>query len=269
MTGPTRSELVHGAARTPVAELVWREPSGSWRAATVLPLVHDDALRLALTADRTLLARSLAASRNVVLGLTDPRQAGRGWQPLFATGTVDVRFDAAGAWTQTAMLDQELRKSERSRRLADTPLRRREYWWFLPRWIVTLNDIARIQAVAPRAPADALLCWDWDGEFLTDTVAVSDWTADEPRLRSLTPRRSLPDVADALLFGHDRFLPEGEPERSVGAIGELSVDCFTVAQRWGEPGPPPPARLLQRMRAQHNLRLACQAALRRGELGEA
>lgn len=224
-------------------------------------------LCVALTADQSPTARSLAASQGALLGLTDGRGTARRWRPLVAVGAVEVHPDAEGDWTETPLLDQELRKSEHSRRLADTPLRRREYWWYLPRWIVTLRRPERILPVAARAADDGLLCADLGGALLAETVAVSDWADARVELSSLTPDRALPDAAEALLFGHDRRLPDGEPLRTFGAVGELAGQRLTVEGRWGEPGPPPPARLLDRAREVRRLRLSCEAAIRRGELG--
>lgn len=240
-----------------VAELVWRVPGGLPRALGVVPLWHDDRPAVALPWAYVDDARSAAAAPGAALVLSDPRLTGSAWRPLVLTGRLDLVEDGSGELFRDALLEQELRKHPPSRALVDSPMLRREHWWYLPRLVLRL-DVADVAEGGRRdGPHDAVLAVDDDG-LVVRTVRVGDWSAD-PLPMSGGP---LTVAGPAVLVGQEISVPDVERwtvHTTTGryADGVLS-DVVPAITRDLEPVP----GLLARVRRQRRLERACVAALR-------
>src|SRR5699024_7827103 len=77
---------------------------------------------------------------------------------LVATGVIDVRWDLGGTEFVEHLLPQELAKHPPTKLRADSILARRENWWWVPRVLISLVDVHRVDSLAGRTrPEDALL----------------------------------------------------------------------------------------------------------------
>lgn len=144
----------------PFAEVAWLDRDGRPDAATVVPLLQRGHPVVALTYDRLALARSLAAAEQVLLAVTSPTLGG-GRTPVSAWASVSVHEDPRGHEFEEHLLTQELAKHPPARRLADSPLLRREHAWYLPRILVRTTRVGEVtthpfrDALAVTAIADA------------------------------------------------------------------------------------------------------------------
>ena len=145
----TRADLVNAAAASGRAALIWLTPAGRIDAATVTPLRLRDTIAFALAFDRTPLARALSSARAAALAVNDDRLVSAGWTPMVGSVDLDVAEDRDGAWLSNGLLDQELRRYPPARQLIDTPILRREHWWYMPRWIVSVTGARSIRPVEP------------------------------------------------------------------------------------------------------------------------
>lgn len=256
----TERDLVDACALAAVGEVAYRRTDGTVGVEPVVPLVLDGAPALALPFARTGLARQLAAAREAALSLTDSRLAYKGWVPLGATGAVAVDEDPEGVrFQESGMMGQELRKHPPSRLLIDTPVLRREYWWYLPRWVVRWMAVDRVRSVGRRrGPDDAVLAYAAAGSVDVDTVAVDDWEADEVRVSSLAGRRLDEVAAPAALHRHDFSVPDLDRWVSLTVGGRFARGRLRVETRDGDAAVPPPRRLLGRLRALRELERACR-----------
>lgn len=244
------------------AELGWRDPDGHVRATAVVPLVVDDAIVAALPFSAAATAAGLDAAPAVTVVFSDVRMAHRGWRPCAVPAAVDVSADRDGDWTWTGALDQEVRKYPPSRLLIDTPIQRREHWWYVPRWIVRMRPVAQAHAVARRqGPGDGVL-FDSDGPAPTArTVAVDDWDAASLRLTALDRSAGpLSGAGPAAVFTHDFSIPDQERASALAVRGERDGRTVAVAARDGHRDLPP-ATLWRRLAAHARTERACRRAL--------
>lgn len=242
-----------------LAELVWRVGDGGAPAALgVVPLLRGEQPAVALPwahADR---ARAAAASDGAALVLSEPRLTGPGWTPLVATGRLRLVEDGEGELFAAELLDQELRKHPPARVLADSPIVRREHWWYLPRLVLVL-EAPRVEAIARRdGPLDAVLAVDAGDGLHVRTVRVQEWDADPLPLVGGPEQGRGP----ATLLGQEVSVPDAEQwtfHRTTGRYeqGRL-IDPVRPPTRELEPVP----GLLARVRRQRALERACVKALR-------
>jgi hypothetical protein len=191
-TGIPYDEAVGAVGAACLGELGWVGPSGAY-ALTVVPLLLADRPAVALPYAWAEALRPLGDVGWAVLSLTEPRMTGKGWRPCALAGRATLIDDVEGAVVVEQLLDQELRKHPPSRVLADSPLLRRENWWYVPRLLVQL-EVTRCDAVPPRTdPAgQALLVTSrTDGVPRTHVVAVPDWAARPLPVRAVN-RQVLP-----------------------------------------------------------------------------
>lgn len=256
----TERDLADACDLAAVAEVAYRRTDGSVAVEPVVPLVLGGAPALALPFARTALARRLADAREAALALSDSRLAYRGWVPLGATGNVEVEEDPEGVrFHESGMMGQELRKHPPSRLLIDTPVLRREHWWYMPRWVVRWASVDRVRPVGRRRGRDeAVLAYAAAGSVDVDTVAVDDWEAGEIAVTSLAGRRLDELSAPAALHRHDFSLPDLDRWVSLTVGGRLGRGRLRVDVREGDATVPPPRRLLARMRALRDLERACR-----------
>ena len=242
---------------TGLAELLWRMPDSPPGATGVVPLLHGDRPAVALPWALVDLARSVARAAEAALVLSEPRLTGSAWQPLVLRGRMQLLEDTDGDFFREHLLAQEVRKHPPSRALVDSPMLRREHWWYLPR-LVLLLDVADSQPGGRRdGPDDAVLAVDDDG-LVVRTVRVRSWDADPVPLDG----GPLTAAGPAVLVGQEVSVPDAEQwtvHTTTGryAGGELS-EVVPAASRVLEPVP----GLLTRIRRQRALEKACVAALR-------
>ena len=241
-----------------LGELVWRAADGGPpRAVGVVPLVLGDQPAVALTWAHEATAREVAAGAEVALVLSEPRLAGPSWQPLVVQARATLVEDGDGSLFASQLLEQEVRKHPPSRALVDSPLLRREHWWYLPRLVLLLEPVA-VRSTSPRGgPADALLAVE-DAGLHVGVVHVQDW-ADDPLVLGDGPAGPR---GPAALVGQEVAVPDAERwsvHRTTGeyAEGRLSVTVPAPDRRL-EPVP----GLLARVRRQRTLERACVKALR-------
>lgn len=259
-TGLTPQALVRAVQAAPTAEVAWCE-DGAPRAAAVVPLVDGGAPVVAATWSQEAWARSLATRGRVVLTLTDPRATGPAWSAVAVTATPRLEVDTGGDRFAADLLDQELRKHPPARALADSPMLRRENWWYLPRLLVHL-DVVDVGALPARSTPDhALLVTPDDaGAPQASVVTVTGWQRPIPvRL----PGAGAPDdAAQALLFGHDFTAPDLERWVAWRAVGALQAGRLDAADPGGRVVAGMPT-LRERLRRHQALRRECLRALRR------
>jgi hypothetical protein len=223
----------------------------------VVPLLLGDRPAVALPWAFVDDARAAAASTGAALVLSDPRLTGSAWRPLALTGRLTLVEDGEGSLFADQLLGQELRKHPPSRALIDSPMLRREHWWYLPRLILLLDPVA-VEPIGRReGPDDAVLGVDDDG-LLVRTVRVADWDADPMSLTGGPATVAGP----AVLVGQEVSVPDVErwtvhTTTGVYADARLS-DVVPPAHRELEPVP----KLMSRIRRQRTLEKACVAALR-------
>lgn len=227
----------------------------------VVPLVNG-AVGLLLTFDRSPLAQQMATTGRAILATWDSRMALRGWTPLAADVRVEVMADVEGRWIDAGWLDPLLRAHPPSRTRLDTPLQRREHWWYVPRWLVTVTAVERVWALARReGPSSGLLAWhDGDGAVRSAVVEVGDWDTD-PLLLAQLGGGTLDVRAPASVLARDVRTPDLDHDVALTVRGRLAGDRLHVDRRAGraELGRPPSLR--QRLAAARSLERDCRRAL--------
>lgn len=240
-----------------VAELLWLRSGLAPGAAGVVPLVLDGRPALALPWAQVETARAVAAAPEAALVLSDPRLTGSSWQPLAAVGRFTLTEDGDGELFADRLLDQELRKHPPSRALADSPMLRREHWWYLPR-LVLLMESPAVEPVARReGPAQAVLGVD-DGRLRVSTVRVADWSAGSLELAGAPEGVAGP----ATLVGQELSVPDVERWTVHTTTGRYADGVLSEVRPAAERDLEPVPGLLGRLRRQRALKAGCVAALR-------
>ncbi len=240
-----------------VCEVAWQETSGRLRVRGAVPLVSPAGPVLAFPYSDAGVARSIAAAPEVLLTLTEPRSTGTAFESLMLRCTPALSEDRQGDRFAADLLDQELRKYPPSRTLADSPLLRREHWWWLPRMIVDLT-VTGTSSHAPRSLPDQHLLVVGSGAGLGTAIA---------RVRRTDPLEV--DVVEgtlapgpAVLFGQDLSFPDLERWSQWSWHGAWDGVGFEATQVPERVGLPPPLGVLARWRRQRDLERRCRAALR-------
>jgi hypothetical protein len=261
MQGMSR-DVVNAARLAACAELAWRDADGGLHAIAFTPLVIDGAVVAALPFDRTDSARSLAAATSATVVVSDSRMALKGWAPWAQPVRLKVTADRAGDWTWTGALDQEVRKYPPSRLLIDTPIQRREHWWYVPRWLVRLQPAGHAEPIARRSGPDDAVAFDVGSDGLRAwTAAVDDWQATQVQLTALDQTAPLGERATALVFTHDFSIPDMERWASHELIGVRNGRRLAVATRRGRPTVAPTEGLVQRLSRHWRRERGCRRAL--------
>ncbi|MCZ7422037.1 MULTISPECIES: pyridoxamine 5'-phosphate oxidase family protein [unclassified Micromonospora] len=244
-----------------VGELAWIDPDGLPQARPVTPLLLGDRPAVAFPYAEVTLARRLAAAQVAALVVSDDRLTGRGWRPVAVTGRPRLTEDRDGALFTDRLLDQELRKYPPARALIDSPLLRREHWWYLPRLIVVLDvDTATTIGARPDGTGEVLAVACDDRRLYVDSVTRADGQVGESvRVRSLAGR--LPADGPAVLLGHDFSAPDLERWTPWTIRGELADGVLAVTAAPARTALAPPLGLWRRLTRQRRLARACQDAL--------
>lgn len=247
-----------------VAAFAHTGADGVPRLTPVTPLLLDKTPAFTLTYAHIKLAPEIAASPQVALVFYDSRLAYVGWSPLTVTARADVVLDPEGELFCEKLLHQELCKFPPDRQLIDSPLLRRENWWYLPRLIVRLVEPGEPRPVARReTPDDAILAYMSGGDLMTETVRVENWDAARipvrlPGVGKPPPPKSLP----AALLYHDFAVPDMDPRTSFLAVGRLENSRLFATRRSGSRMLGERPGLLTRWRAQRDLARCCKAGIK-------
>ncbi|GAA4740852.1 hypothetical protein GCM10023328_22570 [Modestobacter marinus] len=240
-----------------LAELVWRRDGRPPGALGVVPLWLGDRPAVALPWAQVEAARAVAAAGAATLVLSDQRLAGPGWQPLVVTGRLTLVEDGDGSLFTEQLLDQELRKHPPSRALADSPMLRREHWWYLPRLVLLLDPVDVVPGGRREGPADAVLAVD-DEALHVRTVRVADWAADPMPLTGAPP-----DVrGPAVLVGQEISVPDAERWTVHVTSGQAADGRLAGVRPAERRALEPVPGLRARVRRQRALERGCVQALR-------
>ncbi|CAN5208082.1 hypothetical protein BH23ACT9_BH23ACT9_33040 [soil metagenome] len=235
-----------------LAAVATQAPDGGVIAEVVTPLAAGTDPVVALSYDRSDLAQALRHSGQALLVCWDSRMAESGWRPVAATAVVEVIEDRDGDWVASGLLQQELMAHPPSRALLDTPLLRRENWWYVPRWIVRATEIDRTWGLGRREGADSgLLMWDDVDGLRADVVTVDDWDTEEVAVRSTVGTDLAHALGPAALLATDVRTPDLDHTAELRLRGQLRGSAVHVTDREGAPvlGEPPGLwRRLQRVR---------------------
>jgi len=265
MHGYDRQTLITSTELAAVAAFAHTGADGTPHLTPVTPLLLDGFPAFTVTYARLELAREIAASPQAALVFHDSRLAYAGWSPLTVAAGVEVIPDPEGELFCEKLLDQELRKFPPDRQLIDSPLLRRENWWYMPRLIVRLIEPGKPRPIARRETSGHGVLAYVSGEGLTaDAVRVEDWDADRIRVRLLGDEPLRKSSLAALLY-HDFAVPDMDPRVTFLATGLLENGHLFVARRSGSrllgkrPG------LLARWRGHKELERCCKAGLKERE----
>jgi hypothetical protein len=261
----TRNELIGSVETAAVAEVAYLDGDGLPRVLTVTPLLLGGNPAFTLTYADSTVACEIDRSPQVSLIFSDSRLAYIGWNSLAVTATVEVTPDPAGELFLEKLLDQELRKFPPSRLLIDSPLMRREHWWYMPRWIFRLKKTEDPKPLIRRTGSDqGVPVWRTGGGLATDTVRVDDWDAELVAVSALISRSpGPPDGTPAALFYHDFSIPDMDQRTAFLAAGRLRDGHLSVTGRTGSrvlgrrPG------IFTRLLALRTLKKRCQAGIER------
>ena len=135
-----------------LAELVWTDPDGAPDGVGVVALSWRQTPVVAFTYAHEGHARAAAASPLVVVALTERRSTGEMFEPMAVVGRPRLVEDLTGTIFSEELLVEELRRYPPGRKYADSPLLRREHWWYLPRLILAVD----VDAVLPIAARESL-----------------------------------------------------------------------------------------------------------------
>jgi hypothetical protein len=257
-------DFVFAARRTPLAEVGYRTATGLPHAAVLVPLVQDDAVVFALPYAHRPLAEAVAAAGQVTVVCSDARLARSDWQPVAATGPVELEVDPEGTAFRAHLLDQELRKHPPARLLADSLMLQREHWWYLPRLILRLRRVDAVWTVTARtAPEHGVLFWD-AGTLHADTVAAGEQT---DLVLGVAPLGGgdLPATGPACLLRHDCSIPDLEQRSQLIQQGLLDGATLRIEHEQGALPLPPAEGVLARYRRARAFERACRRALRAAE----
>lgn len=230
-----------------LAEVAWRTPDGRADAAVVVPLTRGGRPVLALPYAQRRLAHQVVTSDTVMLALTHPTLARTTPRTAAVTGT--LREDPEGETFLAGLLDQELAKHPPSRRRVDSPLLRREHWWYVPRLVIELTVTGPVESHAP-GTALAAVAAEHGGLALTTLPGASD------DLHGI----ELPN-GPAVVLEHGARIPDLDPRWSHHRYGTVSGSSFRTTSQVtsGYPGRPP--GLWRRWRDEAELARRCRTEL--------
>lgn len=255
-------QLVRSVRASSVAELVWSRPDGTLGAAGVTALLLDERPAVAFTYAQADAAREIGAAPLAALAMTERRSTGGGFAPLVAVGRPGLTEDPHGRRFVDDLLPEELRRYPPARRYADSPLLRREHWWYLPRLLLTL-DVADVRELPGRDTSAAhLLATTAPGHDLSVGVAVLSGPALEPTSDqlALSPEPAV-RPGTAVLLGQDASFPDLEQWSQWRWRGHWDGSHLTPTSRPDRTGLEPIPGLLQRWRSQRDLERRCRWAI--------
>ncbi|GIJ80033.1 hypothetical protein SAMN05443287_11719 [Micromonospora phaseoli] len=242
-----------------VGELAWIDPAGRPHARPVTPLLLTDKPAVAFPYAQASLARRVAAAPVAALVVSDDRLTGRSWHPAVLAGPPRLIEDRDGAEFSERLLTQELRKYPPARALIDSPLLRREHWWYLPRLIVVLDVVSATSVGARAGGSGEVLAVAGDHGLHVDTVNRDGDGNGTIRLTSLADHP--PATGPAVLLGHDFSAPDLERWTHWITRGRLTEGQLSVEQAPARTALAPPLSLWQRLTRQRRLARQCRQAI--------
>ncbi|MFD2396399.1 hypothetical protein ACFSVJ_05525 [Prauserella oleivorans] len=250
--------------------MCWIGPDGTPSALAATPLLLGSAPCVALPYARADEIAGLRTAGTATFAVTDSRSLPPGEAGLARTGRVRVHDDVTGELFAAELLEQELRKYPPSRTLADSPLLRRENWWWLPRVIVSLDGpadpgLVRRPLARTNPARHALLAEARPDGLALRSVAVGDDAGADATvvLRDLAGEAGPAEPTPALAIGYDYAIPDLERWETWSLAGTTHGNTLTVTQRSGNPGAELTAlTLLERTRRHAALSRACRRTIR-------
>ncbi len=249
----------------------WSEAHGAGGAGPqvrgVLPLVGDGGPVLALPYAAAHAARSLGAAGGALLVTRDARSTSSAYRPLTLRCRTRLVEDPDGDRFVDELLDQELRRYPPSRLLADSPILRREHWWWLPRLLVELEVVGEEAPVPREDERDHLLVVDRGDAAphpAARLAAAPARLASPPAPGADPPSLEVggqPAPGQAVLHGQDASFPDLERWGRWSWRGRWDGAALDVAERPAEVGLPPVPGVVARFRRQRALKRACLAGL--------
>ncbi len=243
-----------------VAELSWRDATGAVRVRGAVPLVGPDGPAIAFPYAAARTARSLGSADEVLLTLTDPHATGPAYRPLLLRCRPSLVEDREGDRFVAELLDQELRRYPPSRVYADSPLLRREHWWWLPRLILDLTVETTTPFPERATDADHLLVVDPDDggdRRLAAAVARVGAGSGTP---TVDVRSGTPGPGAAVLFGQ-QVSEDRERWGQWAWTGRWDGAALEVVDSPAEIGLPPVPGVVARWRRERDLERACRRGL--------
>lgn len=234
----------------------------------VLPLAGGRGPVLAYTYAQRELAERLSAATETVLTLSEPRGSGAAFTPLALRCRPVLSEDRDGERFVDELLHQELVRWPPSRAYADSPLLRREYWWWLPRLLVDLEVLSVEPFAARLTPRDHVLAVSQEGRDLAVALARVGAEEAEPAAHpeaavQVDVQHGTPGAGRAVLFGQDLSFPDLERWGQWSWSGDWDGVFLSVRRAPQVIGLPPVPGLMQRWRRHRALERACVRALRR------
>nr|MDT0659936.1 pyridoxamine 5'-phosphate oxidase family protein [Micromonospora sp. DSM 115978] len=243
-----------------VGELAWLDAAGQPQARPVTPLLFGNRPAVAFPYADAAEARRLSTAPLAALVVSDDRLTGRSWRPLAVIGRPHLTEDRDGTLFADRLLSQELRKYPPARALIDSPLLRREHWWYLPRLVLSI-DAAAVVAVGARAggAGEVMAVGAADRRLYVDTVDGTAGGGGQIRVTSHTGRR--PPTGPAVLLAHDFSVPDLERWTPWTTHGWLADGALTVERAAERTALAPPLGLWRRLTRHRRLGRACRHAL--------
>lgn len=241
-----------------VGEVAWRR-GPIVEVCGALPLLDARGPVLAFPWAKESTARSVAEAPAVLLTVTEPRGSGSAFRPLLLRCRSRLVEDRDGERFSRDLLEQELQRWPPSRVYADSPLLRREHWWWLPRLLVELEVVEVVPFAARGEPADHLLVVDTEAGLAAGVGLVE---RAGPGV-TVSLRHGTPGPGEATLFGQDLSFPDLERWGQWAWHGAWDGAELRVRSAPDAPGLPPVPGVLARWRRERDLARACRRALER------
>lgn len=257
---PVAADLLEAVRSSSLGVLCWASATGP-RCRGVVALDRHDRPALAFTYADAALAREVAGAPDVILALAEGRGTSPRFRAVLARGSARLVEDPTGVLFQRDLLEQELRRCPPARALADSPLLRREHWWFLPRLIVEL-EVRTVEPLSPLTAAhDHLLVVDGADGTEVQPAAVRERVSGS-LLLDVTGAAAGP--GRAALFGQDAAFPDLERWSQWTYTGAWDGGHLRVDHEPDRTGLEPVPGLLRRWRRQRALERRCREAIPAG-----
>jgi hypothetical protein len=143
------ARTVHGSS---VADVAWLDADGMPHGCGAVVLLQEKKPVLAFSYAHEVLARQIASADQVALVMTETRSTSSTFAPAALIGRPALIEDTEGYLFTDHLLPQELRRYPPARVYADSLVLRREYWWYLPRLIVSFDIDATLPMPARSVP---------------------------------------------------------------------------------------------------------------------
>lgn len=257
-----RAESISVIRSSALAVLAWVDGAGQPSAHGVVVLPFDGRPAVAFTYAQEALAREVAAATGVAMVAVDDRSTGPAFQPLLVRGRPKLLVDPTGTVFVADLLEEELRRFPPARVYADSPLLRREHWWYLPRLIVSVDPVT-VQPMAARLRARdyVLVVAGLDG-LAVAVARVNDEPATGGSLAlQVVDHDPGPPPGPAVLFGQDASLPDLERWSQWQYRGTWDGDRFAVREAPERVGLGPIPTVWRRWRRQRDLERRCRRAI--------